>query len=143
MPKMTKKHLKNNIILDYFKEPSENLKNFIVKYKLWYYHTTRVNPYNDDELLKSLSRAIMKEKKDREYLFFSSDCAAYRLKIEIHNVFFYGNKDQVKEKVSDYLLKTDNSPFKFFAVYDFVDDHESEISYGSNCVDGKIEIMLK
>ena len=113
---MTKKQLKNNIIfdcfmkpsenniiLDCFIEPSENLKNFIIKYEL-----------------KNLSKVIMKEKKDSEYLL----CSALSHKID-DKEFFYGNKNEVKDKITSYLLKLNKYYSRsFFCVYDFVNDCE-------------------
>jgi len=138
---------KNNSLLEVFKKPSENLKSFIFKYELWWHHETIVkfsNNYfiDEDKLLKSLLNVIMKEKKDRQYLFCSS------LKHDYHNVddkeFFYGNKNEVKDKIVSYLLKLEKYPNSstFFAVYDFVNDYESGIGYGSNLVDGKIEYLI-
>jgi hypothetical protein len=138
---------KNNNLLDCFKKPSENLKNFIVKYELWYYHKSIENfrdniVLDKDKLLKSLSSLIMKEKKDNEYLFCSS---LYHAGQDVNDKeFFYGNKNQVKDKITSYLLKRNKyCPLSFFAVYDFVNDYESGIGYGSNLVKGKIEYDVK
>jgi len=135
---------KKNIILDCFRKPSENLKNFIIKYELWWYHKSienfRGNPVLDENnLLKSLSSLIMKEKKDNEYFFCSSFGHAGQ---EVNDKeFFYGNKNEVKDKITSYLLKRNKyeGALTFFAVYNFVDDYESGIGYGSNLVKGKIE----
>ena len=118
---------KNNSLLDCFMKPSENLKNFIIKYELWWYHKSIENFRNtvldENNLLKSLSKVIMKEKKDSECLFCSAVAGGH---CEIDDKeFFYGNKNEVKDKITSYLLKLNKYYSRsFFCVYDFVNDCE-------------------
>lgn len=147
---------KNNSLLDCFRKPSETLKNFIVKYQLWWHHNTiedfKNTIYDENKLIKSLSNAIMKEKKDNRYLFCSSLRPApyYGVSVASNNPiykdkeFFYGNENEVKDKITNYLLKLEklSNPAAFFCVYDFVNDYESGIAYGSNLVDGKTEYIV-
>jgi len=112
--------MKNNI-LEVFKKPSENLKKFIFKNELLSLHEetrrliyiTPVRYLDKENLLRKLSKEIMKEKKNHEAFFVSFEMDTGITK------WFYGTIDQVKEKIK-------NRPLNrcFFCAYDFVNDEE-------------------
>jgi hypothetical protein len=132
----------NNSLLDCFKEPSENLKNFIVKYDLWFYEAKFGSPdvwfyeakfglqdarSDKNTRLKNLLNKIMKEKKNSEYFFCSySYSLNYTDAHPTDHVFFYGNKNEVKDKIASYLYLLHRNKYSrsFFCVYDFINDCE-------------------
>lgn len=124
---------KKNNILDSFKKDSKNLKEFILKYEIWWCHKDikkffLKNSGDKSSLCNDMYFAILEEKKLNDFLYVDNIRNPYRTK-NTTGSFFYGTENQVTKKIDIFLNKVRyKTPVSFFCVYDFVNDFEPGLS---------------
>ena len=122
--------MKKNKLLKNFIKISPNLKKFIYDGELWLYWNESVSEHGDDYNYKLLSKYILENIKDYQYIFVSCCIAA------IHRTtdqFTFGNKADIELKVNMFLRPALTAKSEsFFLIYDFINDKQAEWSVKIN-----------
>lgn len=118
--------------LNQFLKPSENFKNFVLRYRLWEYHNSRararwhvISKTEEQDAVNFLWEKIRDKYAISEYLVLIDDG---------QESLFFGDKkeseNEINKKLGDMLFKNKGG----FAVYDIKNDKET------NCITEKISI---
>lgn len=111
--------MKKNKLLKNFIKISPNLKKFIDDNELWIYCPAcqEEDCYEDNPYTwKVLSKYIIKNIKDNEYIFVSGG---------EESDFFFGDKKQIEEKINQFVNKGLCHRYEsFFMIYNFIKDKE-------------------
>lgn len=134
-----------NELLDSFLNISTNFKKFVEINDLWRFHPDLLKfhkeaviyAYNNniregESLAKALIKIIARQSAENDYLFIQN--VSYkswrRYSVTYNNKFFFGNNEQVTEKLLDYLNEechheAGNSVF----IYNFIEDKKADYHY--------------
>lgn len=111
--------MKKNKLLKNFTKISPNLKKFIYDGELWLYWNEFAYEHGDDHNYKLLSKYILENIKDYQYIFVSYSSNTL-------NQFTFGNKADIELKAKLFLVPALTSRGEsFFLIYDFINDKQA------------------
>jgi hypothetical protein len=118
--------MKKNKLLKNFVKISPKLKKFIYDGELWLYCNGSVSEHGYDYNYKLLSKYILENIKDYQYIFVSYS-------INTTDQFTFGNKADIELKANMFLRPALTAKSEsFFLIYDFINDKQVEWSVKIN-----------
>lgn len=118
--------MKKNKLLKNFVKISPNLKKFIYDGELWLYWNGSISEHGDDHNYKLLSKYILENIKDYQYIFVSYSRPS-------RDQFTFGNKADIELKANLFLRPALTSRLEsFFLIYDFINDKQADWSVKIN-----------